>query len=218
MVNHLWLEDTYTQWAVQAITDPRYSHFPRRTNLMEVVGKTPIDQETVRKFWDKDLNALDDLPTVPGNMSTLKTVKNGVSKSTLTGTPAPSKRRRIEMDDSPAPPPSTGRRAKELATARLHDEIMPDIALYQKEMKRKGGIMGGRRAGSADSVGERSRASSKRSKSPSTEAGDEEGGKILKKSKKRPPKPAIFLLITAWKGWLDHPQKEDSEKVSSIRL
>jgi len=213
MVNHLWLEDTYAQWAVQAITDPRYSHFPRRTNLTEVVGKTPIDQETVRKFWDEDLNAPGDLPTGPGNMSTLGTVTNGVSKSNLTSTPAPSKRRRIEMDDSPAPPPSTGRRAKELATARLHDEIMPDIALYQKEMKRRGGVMGGRRrAGSADSVGEHSRASSKRSKSPSTEAGNEEEGKVLKKSKKRPPKPTIFLLITAWKGWLDHPQKEDSEK------
>jgi hypothetical protein len=82
---------------------------------------------------------------------------------------------------------------------------MPDIAQYQKELKRKGGVMGGRsRAGSFDSIGGKS----KRSKS--AESGDE---KVVKKGKKRSPKPIIFLLITGYEGWLEQPQKEDAEKV-----
>jgi len=31
-VNHLWLEESYAKWQIQTVSNPRYSHFPPRTN------------------------------------------------------------------------------------------------------------------------------------------------------------------------------------------
>jgi hypothetical protein len=50
-VNHLWLEESYARWQVQKLSDPRYTHFPPRTNLGEIVGRTPIDMEIVREVF-----------------------------------------------------------------------------------------------------------------------------------------------------------------------
>jgi hypothetical protein len=44
VVNHLWLEESYAKWQVQAVSAHRYTHFPKRTNLGEVVGQTEIDR------------------------------------------------------------------------------------------------------------------------------------------------------------------------------
>ncbi|KAA8908448.1 BRCT domain-containing protein [Sphaerosporella brunnea] len=214
MVNHLWLEDTYAKWKVMTVTNPRYTHFPRRTNLMEVVGQTRIDADAVRQFYgfdDIDMEtasstgeAEDATTAVSGNGTARPITAHPTNGKAPETTPAPRKRKAPADEESPAPP-STGRKAKERAAARLHDTIMPDVAQYQKELKRKGGIMGsGRsRAGSVDSIG----AKSKRSKS--AESGDE---KVAKKAKKRPPKPTIFLLITGYNGWLEQAQKEEADK------
>ena len=43
MVNHLWIEDTYARWKVMALTDSKYTHLPRHTNLQVVVGRRRID-------------------------------------------------------------------------------------------------------------------------------------------------------------------------------
>jgi hypothetical protein len=218
MVNHLWLEDTYAKWKVMTLTDPRYTHFPGRTNLQEVVGQTRIDPAAIAPFYESET----DVSTGPASLTeydVTSAAMNGAAKSvtahltaaaaTGASTPVPAKRRRVQEEEESPAPPSTGRKAKEKASALLHDTIMPDVALYQKELKRKGGVLGGRnRAGSTSSLEERSRAS-KRSKSTDIN-GDE---KTTKKSRKRPPKPTIFLLITAYTGWLDKPHKEDEGKV-----
>ncbi|KAF3939451.1 hypothetical protein ABW19_dt0203440 [Dactylella cylindrospora] len=47
LVNHIWLEETYAKWEMQTLTNPKYTTFPKRTNLMEVVGQTRIDLEAI---------------------------------------------------------------------------------------------------------------------------------------------------------------------------
>ncbi|KAI5800123.1 BRCT domain-containing protein [Geopyxis carbonaria] len=218
IVNHLWLEDTYAKWQVQSLTNPRYTHFPRRTNLMEIVGQTQIDRKSLEQFYtsDDDPMEVDDLE--PSNTNAVE-VDGGVrnvtpsrirDKTTSSGSLSILRRQNQISNDHPEPPASSGRKAKEQAVARLHDEIMPDVNLYQKEQKRKGGVLGGRkRRSSAGSSEEKSR-SGKRTASPDTWSNNEDAEKS-KKTKKR-PKPVVFLLITAYKGWLEQPQKEDHEK------
>ncbi|KAK6531331.1 hypothetical protein TWF281_008142 [Arthrobotrys megalospora] len=47
IVNHLWLEESYAKWEMQTLTNPKYTTFPKRTNLMEIVGQTRIDLEAI---------------------------------------------------------------------------------------------------------------------------------------------------------------------------
>ena len=49
IINHLWLEESYAKWQIQSEANPRYTHFPHRTNLGEVVGQTEIDREAIEK-------------------------------------------------------------------------------------------------------------------------------------------------------------------------
>lgn len=51
MVNHLWLEESYAKWQIQTISNPKYTTFPSRTNLSEVVGRTPMDRQAVERFF-----------------------------------------------------------------------------------------------------------------------------------------------------------------------
>ncbi|KAJ8104087.1 hypothetical protein POJ06DRAFT_243509 [Lipomyces tetrasporus] len=60
VVNHLWLEETYAKWQVQSVTLPRYSHFPRMTNLVEVIGQTRLDMHELKSFYaNEDGDATD---------------------------------------------------------------------------------------------------------------------------------------------------------------
>ncbi|KAL3420766.1 BRCA1 C terminus domain-containing protein [Phlyctema vagabunda] len=49
MVNHLWIEDSYVKGAPQSLTIPRYTHFPPRTNLGEIIGQTELDLKILRE-------------------------------------------------------------------------------------------------------------------------------------------------------------------------
>ena len=51
IINHLWLEESYSKWKIQSITNSRYTHFPRRTNLGEVVGQTKIDRHALENYF-----------------------------------------------------------------------------------------------------------------------------------------------------------------------
>ncbi len=39
IVNHLWIEESYTQCEAQSLTNQKYITFPHRTNLGEVIGQ-----------------------------------------------------------------------------------------------------------------------------------------------------------------------------------
>ncbi|KAM0331568.1 hypothetical protein ACHAQA_003246 [Verticillium albo-atrum] len=51
-INHLWIEESYAKCEKQPITVPKYSHFPPRTNLGEIIGQTFFDESQLRdKFF-----------------------------------------------------------------------------------------------------------------------------------------------------------------------
>lgn len=48
MVNHLWIEESYAKCEKQALTVEKFTHFPARTNLGEVIGQTPFDESRLK--------------------------------------------------------------------------------------------------------------------------------------------------------------------------
>ncbi len=55
MVNHLWVEESYAKCKAQSLTNPRYSYFPPRTNLGEVIGQTQLDPEILETVYYSSL-------------------------------------------------------------------------------------------------------------------------------------------------------------------
>ncbi|KAI1263204.1 BRCT domain-containing protein [Xylariaceae sp. FL1019] len=45
MVNHLWIEESYARCEAQSLTIAKYTHFPPRTNLGEIIGQTFFDEK-----------------------------------------------------------------------------------------------------------------------------------------------------------------------------
>ncbi|KAL8942750.1 MAG: hypothetical protein Q9216_001498 [Gyalolechia sp. 2 TL-2023] len=123
-------------------------------------------------------------------------------------TPAAS---RIVIDGKENETPSTtsSRGAKDRAAAKLHDQAA-DIALYQKERKRVGGVVfGGRRKTSDDATSNDSR---KRSSSKDAEAVTDDDARIAKRPKKSRQAPVMRLLLTGYKGWANSGKKEAEDK------
>lgn len=243
MVNHLWLEESYAKWEIQTLTDSRYTTFPKRTNLGEIVGQTPIDKQALERYFFPEGSDYDpSSESAPIKNSTyLKdrghqpspAIRNGSVRSrTLQSdepTPRSSKTNRRPGEGAllktPAPsryttegkenetPSTTSRSAKDKAVARLHN-LAPDIALFEKESKRVGGVIFGGRKSAEDmcSEGERKRSRSKEDDS-STEADEEtRGGKRAKKSK---PPATMRLLLSGYKRWIGQPKKEGEDRVSA---
>ena len=236
LVNHLWLEESYAKWRILSVTDPRYTHFPSRTNLGEIVGQTKIDRDAMeRNFFgddDVDMEDVDEAPKAvqPG----MQTRMNGlVPQSSALSSPAPQTNgitpkgikdvRKVgdqEKLRTPGPgrflptgkenetPSTTGsRKSKDAAVSKLHNLVL-DIALYEKEKKRVGGVVhGGRRKNDEDRI----QPQRKRSIEEATDSDDTEESE-QKRPRKGIPPPAMHLLITGYKKWVNHPKIEDSDK------
>jgi hypothetical protein len=56
IVNHLWLEESYAKCQKQPITNSKYTHFPLRTNLGEIIGQTPFDMARLRANYYPNLD------------------------------------------------------------------------------------------------------------------------------------------------------------------
>ncbi|KAL1956007.1 hypothetical protein VTO42DRAFT_7907 [Malbranchea cinnamomea] len=245
IVNHLWLEDSYAKWQLQTVSQPRYTHFPKRTNLGEIVGQTRIDRFAVEAHFfppenhnalgasttptpptmqqkDKNLpigqnNAADKSKTVK-QAATSEAVTPKGGKDAKTASNSSSKKNKDKAYQTPVvsrfiaegkeneTPSTTGsRKSKDIAVARLHDYI-PDIALYEKERRRVGGVIyGGRRKSSEQVIAK------KRSAEPE-EAPDAEDGVETKKTKKSRPPVAMHVLLTGYAKWVGQPKLEDSDK------
>ncbi|THC92538.1 hypothetical protein EYZ11_007991 [Aspergillus tanneri] len=239
VINHLWLEESYAKWTLQSVSDCRYTHFPRRTNLGEVVGQTRLDkavleslfypsedtseQDVARPMQDKDQNVVAAKPVPTRKKSDLeselpdtrnitpraaaKSRKDSDSKKLQTPTQA---RLTSEGKENETPSSTSSRKSKEAATARLH-EYAPDMALYEKEKRRVGGVVyGGRRVTDEDRV-----ILSNGKKRRSMEAEDshnEEEAVDPKRQKKTKPPISIHLLITGYQKWVGNLKKEDSDK------
>ncbi|KAL8680253.1 MAG: hypothetical protein Q9224_000442 [Gallowayella concinna] len=244
MVNHLWLEESYAKWQIQTLSNPRYTYFPPRTNLGEVVGQTPIDKQAAEKYFyppgtveesegseglrlnartlqqhdqDSGLLASNQVPHSSADFVPYRTRPAGATPkpsrsckaSGAVRTPATT---RIIIDGKENETPSTtsSRGAKDRAAAKLHDQAA-DIALYEKEKKRVGGVIfGGRRQTSEDAISNGSR---KRSKSKDEGTVPDQEGRDKKRAKmnKLPP-PSMRLLLTGYKGWANTGRKEAEDK------
>ena len=237
VVNHLWLEDSYAKWKLQTVSDPRYTHFPKRTNLGEIVGQTRIDRFAIEaQFFpstgptgaaspatvmrQKDTN----VPVQNGTTEKAKAPKSvaassvATPKSTKGARTASSSRKKDKAFQTPVvsrfigegkendTPSTTGsRKSKDAAAAKLH-EYAPDIALFEKEQRRVGGVIYGGRRKSTEKVVAR-----KRSADPqeSPEAEEVE----TKKAKQSRPPVSIHLLVTGYQRWVGQLKLEDSDKV-----
>jgi hypothetical protein len=218
VVNHLWLEESYAKWKMEAITNTRYTHFPQRTNLSELVGQTGIEREAIERhfFADEDTDMLDaddsPEPMHPRNLNIptkvappVKTAATKLSRQTdKPQTPAAS--RFVALGKENETPGSTGsRKTKEAALAKLQS-MTPDIALYEKERKRVGGVVyGGRRKGDKNRI----EIGRKRSVE---EASDSEATEENESKRPKKDKPAMHLLISGYKKWVGAPRLEDSDR------
>ncbi|KAK4190739.1 BRCT-containing protein 1 [Podospora australis] len=51
IVNHLWIEESYVACQALSISNPKYTYFPPRTNLGEVIGNTSHDETILRSLY-----------------------------------------------------------------------------------------------------------------------------------------------------------------------
>lgn len=230
IVNHLWLEESYTKWKMQSITDSRYTHFPRRTNLGDVVGHTPLDRSVLERcfFLDDDIDMTDapmakpirqmNQNTIDGKESKLTPSSKNINRAQSTKsasakqsealrTPVPSKFIATGKENV-TPSTANSRKSKEVAASLLHKQA-EDILMFQKELKRKGGVVyGGRRKTDEDRV----TVSRKRSVDEASDS-DTTDDNEAKKVKRSNPFPTMHLVISGYKKWVGHPKVEDNDKV-----
>lgn len=255
MINHLWIEESYAKCVIQKLTTPKYTHFPPRTNLGEIIGETrheasileenyfprdptpsPGDPQPLRRqvMHEKDRNASSRKTNGDTHMegqsedeSPVKPVRKAPAprkaKSLGAAPPTtPAAKRRASAGKENDTPISTGSRsAKEKAMSRLN-QIAPDIALYEKEKKRKGSVWGGERAANNyEKQRSAERSSSPLQKNAEEEFSEDEEAEEETRNPKRQrtglPPADIRLLITGYKGWIGNIAKEDTDKVRLSR-
>ncbi|ORY61292.1 uncharacterized protein BCR38DRAFT_348498 [Pseudomassariella vexata] len=51
MINHLWIEESYAKCELLSISTSKYTHFPPRTNLGEVIGQTFLDETKLKELY-----------------------------------------------------------------------------------------------------------------------------------------------------------------------
>ncbi|KAK4166465.1 BRCT-containing protein 1 [Cladorrhinum sp. PSN259] len=51
IVNHLWIEESYAACKALALNTPRFTHFPPRTNLGEVIGQVQHNETVLREIY-----------------------------------------------------------------------------------------------------------------------------------------------------------------------
>lgn len=114
MINHLWLEESYAKCEVQRLTEPRYIHFPPRTNLGEVIGQTKFDPKVLeKKYFPTDPTPGPNSPKAPkmGDLSIHD--RDGDEDMSMDGADDD------ELVNEAAPPPkpkAKGKRASSVST------------------------------------------------------------------------------------------------------
>lgn len=235
MVNHLWIEESYAKCAVQPYTNNKYTHFPSRTNLGEVIGQTFFDERVLRNMYypgeDEDLppsarrrrlileaaraNAYESGPAegIAIGREDVKVWREEMTRRSPV-TPAP-KRSAVSDKENDTPSMYLGSRsAKDKATATLR-LLASDIDKYDREKKRHSkdgrGPWGGKRA--LDQLDHsRVGADGKKVKQESEEA--EEVKKPSKKRRKVEKPYNMTVTITSYQRWTDDPRREDKDRVS----
>ncbi|EAU36389.1 conserved hypothetical protein [Aspergillus terreus NIH2624] len=152
---------------------------------------------------------LDSEVTAPAN-ETPRAVNKSRKVSDNKNIQTPARARLLsEGKENETPSSTSSRKSKDAAAARLH-EIAPDIALYEKEMKRVGGVIyGGRRKTDEDRITLDKNSKKRRSASPEEE--DDEAIEAKRQKKSKPP-VVMRLLITGYQKWVGNLKREDTDK------
>ncbi|KAK2002337.1 BRCA1 C terminus domain-containing protein [Colletotrichum falcatum] len=230
-VNHLWIEESYAKCEMQRVTVPKYSHFPVRTNLGEVIGQTFFDEYCLRETYypggeegmspraqrkRKILEAAQENSYNHGPAEGVvigrqeqKNDETIIDDSFMTPIRPGKGGRGKENDDTPSIVSTGSRSAKSKALTNLQ-RIAPDIALYEKEKKRSKdghGPWGGKRA--ADQIDkERGRTSS-----PAQAMDiDDEDKRPAKKRRSSRPDIEMRVVLTGFTRWVNGKSKEDTER------
>ena len=119
IVNHLWLEESYAKSKMLSLTQPKFHHFPPRTNLGEVIGQTFLDERTLHAMYYP--GGEDDLDSVAMRMRKMITSAQENVYSTRKGGRAEFD---VMRESSPAPAvPKTA--TKTASKAKLDTFITP---------------------------------------------------------------------------------------------
>lgn len=287
MVNHLWLEESYAKCAVQSLSNPKYTRFPARTNLGEVVGGIGLDSKRLEQVHYPKAQEPAKAPsrTTSTNPSPHKTVPassvvNGIVSTAAethgnvddrvptpieedanedagvdgdqtaagveeTEAPQTIKKPRGRLSRNTATPrhvgeekeneaplsTASGRAAKNKAMNTLHNQA-DDIALYERESKRKGGVIHGGRRPSSHAADQPSPAAMKKGKKRASDEGtydvtaqgsDLSDGETQKATKPAAKKAKIGggeqavrykMMVTGDERWVNNPKKESADTVS----
>ncbi|KAF2661310.1 hypothetical protein K491DRAFT_764955 [Lophiostoma macrostomum CBS 122681] len=243
VVNSLWLEESYASCKEHTLTDPRYTYFPTQTNLGDILGQTEIDRNAVEKIHfpkirkpraEKTIAHDDPVPASSGPKS--KPSNDPVARSsplaektrrTKTATDVVTPSRRVgDGKENETPGTAGSRGAKNRAMSKLH-EAAPDIAKFEKEMKRKGGVIHGRDRGKDVEKTDKPKKGRGRDSNSSKRSIDEvdedeetederlqqEAANKNKKAKKGKAAPVEFRVsISKYSPWDDEPGLESRDK------
>ncbi|KAF2667417.1 hypothetical protein BT63DRAFT_480391 [Microthyrium microscopicum] len=248
IVNHLWLEDSYAQNKVQSVSNARYTHFPSRTNLGEIVGQTPISKDALEKYFLKRPQAIREVSMEDYDdatdfvaPSTLKPGRRVTSHNpSSSNTPGPQTAKRVRSENFMTPQrrlteqeimaldssfTGSSRASKTKAMSKLHDAAA-DIALYEKERKRVGGVTHGRDRARSNSVESDARPGKNPKKSPKRKAKEEEEEseeteEEAKTSTAQPRKKKVKtekttgklkVIVSIYPRWHQNPSLEQADK------
>ncbi|KAL2162029.1 hypothetical protein VTH06DRAFT_7814 [Thermothelomyces fergusii] len=166
IVNHFWIEESYAACQVLPLSNPKYRHFPPRTNLGEVIGQTSFDEPTLRaKYYPggeermteaakrkrkinerAQKNALNvgldrDFSVMqdssPGGQGNSSSRKGAATPAVGTfATPAKTRHIRSGKENETPSVISSASRSAKAQALSKLQDLAPDIALYEKEKKR----------------------------------------------------------------------------------
>jgi hypothetical protein len=223
MVNHLWLEESYAKCSIQPCSAPKYTHFPARTNLGEVIGQTFLEESTLRKIY-YPVSQEDLTPEAKRRRLILEAAhENALAGDTAAGVAIGREDLKVWREKATRKARSmvtdSAQRKKEPLVAAGKENVMPprsakkqasktlelladDIQQYERESKRKSkngkGPWGGKRA--ADELDEIAHQPSKKPKTAKDDAGDSE---IVVKGKTKVEKPYnMSILVTGYPRWI----------------
>lgn len=220
-------------------TPPKSVGRPSPQKASNATSHTLSDQEDQADAMmpAEDAETEDDVPVVSEVPEEPKTVKKRVgrpSKASSVATPRP----KFDEKENESPITSTGRASKTKAMGALH-KAAEDMALYSREMKRKGGLLHGGRRSSHQDEQESPAPGAPPAKKPKKRTSDEntydvtaqgsdlsdgETQKAAKSSKKaktsreskdrNPSLPPIVhrMMVTGDERWVGKAKKEDEDK------
>ncbi|TDZ33980.1 BRCT-containing protein 1 [Colletotrichum spinosum] len=224
-VNHLWIEESYAKCEKQAVTMSKYTHFPIRTNLGEIIGQTFFQESCLRGTYypggEEHLSPKAKRKRKILEQAQENSYSHGPAEGVVIGrqeqtvgdsfmTPVRGKKGRGKENDTPSVVSTGSRSAKNKALTELQ-RMAPDIALYEKEKKRTKdghGPWGGKRA--ADQI-DRERG---RTSSPAQPAADDDLEDRPSKKRKSSALPDVEMriVLTGYGRWVSSQAKEDVER------